>query len=120
MGCMRLLIQAAALLATAFVIRLISYNIHPLNDVNTFWGAIAVAFSFWPGILLGYLALHLQRVATREKDENQDPPAAALICALLWFVYLFRAATLLIHLPALSNWTQAPVDAIVKFLGALP
>ena len=120
MGFLRLLFQVAALLATAFVLQLIDYKIHPLSDVNTFWGAIAVAFSFLPGILLGYLALSLQRVATREKAENQDPPTPALICSLLWFVYLFRAATLLIHLPALSNWTQAPVEAIVRFLGALP
>lgn len=116
---MKFIIQTAALTVTFFVVRFISYKIHPLSDVNTFWGAIVVAFSFWPGILLGYLALHIQRIARPNENEPQEVPVAAAICSMLWFVYLFRALTLLIHLPVLSNWTQVPVELLVRFFEAL-
>ncbi len=71
-----------------------------------------MAFSFWPGMILGYLAMSIDRSG----GENEStPPAASAICALLWFVYLFRALTLLIGLPILSNWTEVPINLIVRF-----
>jgi hypothetical protein len=91
----------------------IHYEIHPINAVNTATGALIVAFSFWPGMLVGYLSIWIQRHIA--KDEEPDTPAAAALCAAMWFVYLFRALTLAVGLPALSNWTQAPVNWMVRF-----
>jgi|GEM_PF-5120358 hypothetical protein len=91
---------------------LIHYHVYPITEVNTVKGALIVAFSFWPGMFIGYLSMWIQANVAGEKDP--DPSAAAALCALLWFVYLFRAATLLIGLPVLSNWTQAPVGWIVS------
>lgn len=105
----------AHVVATAIAILvtgLIHYKVHDLTEIDTFWGAIGVAFSFWPGMILGYLAMAIERIGGKEEP---TPPAAAAICALLWFVYLFRALTLLIGLPVLSNWTAVPVSLIVKF-----
>jgi hypothetical protein len=90
---------------------LIHYHVYPITEVNTAKGALIVAFSFWPGMLLGYASVWFQ--ANLAGEEDPDPSAAAALCAFLWFVYLFRAATLAIGLPALSNWTQAPVGWIV-------
>ena len=92
---------------------LIHYTLHPLNAVNTAGGALIVAFSYWPGMLIGYVSIWLQRKV--DPDEPPDTPAAAAICALLWFIYLFRAFTLLIHLPSLSNWTEIPANWLVRF-----
>ena len=91
---------------------LIHYHVYPITEVNTVKGALIVAFSFWPGMLIGYTSMWIQANVAGEKDP--DPSVAAALCALLWFVYLFRAATLLIGLPVLSNWTQAPVGWIVS------
>lgn len=90
---------------------LIHYQVYPITEVNTVKGALIVAFSFWPGMLVGYASMWIQANVVGEEDP--DPSAAAALCALLWFVYLFRAATLLIGMPVLSNWTQAPVEWIV-------
>src|SRR6185437_7697969 len=98
--------------AAVIVTKAIHYHVHPLTEINTVLGALAVAFSFWPGMILGYLVLALKR---SRGEKEPDVPAAAGICAMLWFVYLFRALTLLIHLPVLSNWTQAPVGWLVNF-----
>lgn len=91
----------------------IHYEIHPINAVNTVKDALIVAFSFWPGVIVGYLAVWIQRHLA--KDEEPDAPAAAALCALMWFVYLFRALTLAVGLPVLSNWTQSPVTWLVRF-----
>lgn len=91
----------------------IHYEVHPITAVNTVRGALAVAFSFWPGMLVGYVVVWINTHVAG--DEHPDAPAAAALCAVLWFVYLFRAATLLIGLPILSDWTQAPVNWLVKF-----
>ncbi len=108
---MKAILQAVAALAALLVTGAIHYHVHPLTEVNTVLGALAVAFSFWPGMILGYLVLALKR----SRGENEpEVPAAAGICAMLWFVYLFRALTLLVHLPGLSNWTQAPVEWLVS------
>jgi len=100
--------------ALAMIIEgLIHYKVHPINEVNTVKDAFIVAFSFWPGMLIGYLVIWIQRHLAR--DEEPEAPAAAALCAVLWFVYLLRALTLLMGLPVLSNWTQQPVTWIVKF-----
>jgi hypothetical protein len=90
----------------------IHYQVHPITEIDTFGHALAVAFSFWPGMLIGYLGIYIERVGG---EEEPDVPAAAAICAFLWFAYLFRAITLLIGLPVLSDWTQGPVNWLVKF-----
>ena len=92
---------------------LIHYQVYPITEVNTVKGALIVAFSFWPGMILGYFSMWIQKTVAGEEDP--DPSAVAALCALLWFVYLFRAATLAVGLPVLSNWTQAPVTWIVNF-----
>jgi hypothetical protein len=109
----RFLIRWALIALALLVEGVISYQFHPLNAVNTPRDALIVAFSYWPGMLIGYLSIWLQRKATPEEDP--DTPAAAAICAVLWFVYAFRALTLLIHARWLSNWTEAPANWIVKF-----
>lgn len=91
----------------------IHYQIHPISAVGTAKDALIVAFSFWPGMLVGYLAIWIQRLSA--KDEEPDAPVASVLCALMWFVYLFRALTLAVSLPSLSNWTQTPVDWLVRF-----
>lgn len=92
--------------------RAIHYKIHPFTSVDTVKDALIVAFSFWPGILIAYLSMWIATTLGGEKDV--DAPAAGAICSMLWFVYLFRAITLLIHLPGLSNWTEAPAVWIAK------
>jgi len=88
------------------------YDIHPITDINTSIGALFVAFSFWPGMIVGYFAMWVWKHWA--KDEEPEPPAAAALYAVLWFIYLFRALTLFIGLPVLSNLTQVPVDWLVK------
>lgn len=110
---MKFFAQFAGIFLALLVEGLIHYKVYPITEVNTVRGALLVAFSFWPGMLLGYLSMWIQRKLA--DDENPDPSAAAALCALLWFVYLFRAATLALGVPALSNWTQAPVGWIVRF-----
>ena len=109
---MKFLIQFVGLFLALSIEGLIHYQVFPITEVNTAMGALMVAFSFWPGMIIGYLSMWVQR--TVAGDDNPDPSAAAALCALLWFVYLFRAATLLVGLPGLSNWTQAPVSWIVS------
>jgi hypothetical protein len=91
----------------------IHYEIHPINAIDTAKDALIVAFSFWPGMLVGYLSIWIQKHVA--KDDAPDAPAAAALCALMWFVYLLRALTLVIGLPSLSNWTQTPVNWLVRF-----
>lgn len=107
------LAQVAGFFLALTVEGLIHYKIYPITEVNTVMGALIVAFSFWPGMILGYFSMWLQTAFAGEEDP--DPSAAAALCAFLWFVYLFRAATLAIGLPGLSDWTQTPVNWIVKF-----
>jgi hypothetical protein len=92
---------------------IIHYDVHPITEVNTVKDALLVAFSFWPGIIVGYAAIWIETRLARWREP--EPPAAAALCAVLWFVYLFRAATLLIGLPVLSDWTQQPVNWLVRF-----
>jgi hypothetical protein len=94
----------------------INYKVYPINQIDTVWGALVVAFSFWPGMLIAYASIGIQRWAG---EKEPDVPAAAAICAMLWFIYLFRALTLAIGLPMLSNWTQWPVDVLVNFFESL-
>ena len=108
----RVLIHIFGGILATILTGVIHYNVHAITEINTFWSAVAVAFSFWPGMLIGYLVIYLKE---RGGDDDPAPPVTAVICALFWFVYLFRAATLLIGLPILSNWTQKPVDLLVKF-----
>src|SRR5258708_20078500 len=96
----------------------IHYEIHPINAIDTAKDALIVAFSFWPGMLVGYLAIWIQKHIA--KDEEPDAPAAAALCAAMWFVYLFRALTLAVGLPSLSNWTQTPVNWLVLFFDLWP
>lgn len=110
---MRFLAQCIGFFLALLVEGLIHYKVYPITEVNTVRGALIVAFSFWPAMLVGYLSVWLQRKIAGE--EEPDPPAAAALCAVLWFVYLFRAITLAVGVPALSNWTESPVRWIVKF-----
>ncbi len=112
MGAIRFIAQVVAGALAGIVTGAIHYKVHPLTEINTVGSAIAVAFSFWPGMIIGYLAIQIERIGG---EDEPSPPAAAAICALLWFVYLFRATTLLIGLPVLSDWTQAPVEWLVRF-----
>jgi len=110
---LKLLAQIFAGALALLVEGAIHYKIHPINEVSTATGAVIVAFSFWPGMIVGYVAVLIQRHLA--KDEETDAPAAAALCGVMWFVYLFRALTLVIGLPVLSNWTQAPVNWLVRF-----
>lgn len=110
---LKLLAQIAGGALALLVEGAIHYQIHPINTVNTAKDAVIVAFSFWPGMIVGYLAVWIQQ--NLAKDEEADAPAAAALCALMWFVYLFRALTLVLGLPMLSNWTQSPVNWLVRF-----
>lgn len=107
----RLLWQMAAALIILLLTDLIHYEIRPLNSVDTVGGALILALSCFPGVVIGHAIIGIQR---RLGDDDPDVPVAALICALLWFVYLFRALTLLIGLPGLSNWMEGGVDALVE------
>jgi hypothetical protein len=107
----RLLRQLAAALVILLLTGLIHYQVRPLNSVDTAGGAFILALSCFPGIIIGYAIVAIQR---RSGDDDPDVPVAALICALLWFVYLFRGLTLLLGLPGLSNWIEGPVDVLVK------
>jgi hypothetical protein len=91
----------------------IHYEIYPLTSINTARDAVIVAFSFWPGIIVGYLSVWIQKHLA--KEEEPDVPVAAALCSVMWFIYLFRALTLAVGLPSLSNWTEAPVHWLVHF-----
>ena len=106
------LAQLAGFVLALTVEGLIHYQIYPITEVNTAKGALIVAFSFWPGMILGYFSMWIQKTIAGE--EYPDPSAASALCALLWFVYLFRAAPLALGLPVLSEWTQTPVNWIVN------
>lgn len=110
MSALKWIAQIATGTLAGIVTGAIHYRVHPITEINTFGSAIGVAFSFWPGMLIGYLAIYIER-----GEKEPDVPAAAAICAFLWFVYLFRAITLLVGLPILSDWTHAPVNWLVKF-----
>jgi len=56
--------------------------VHPITEVNTVAGALAVAFSFWPEMLVGSLAIWINTHLAGE--EHPDAPAAAALCAVLW------------------------------------
>jgi hypothetical protein len=109
----RILWQLLAVTVAVAGAGLVQYHVQPLTSVNTVGGALLVAVSFIPGMLVGGAAVWFQK---RARIEEPDVPAASAICSLLWFVYLFRAATLLIGLPVLSNWAQKPVEILVKIL----
>ena len=99
---------ALALLVTGAI----HYHLHSLTAINTFGHALVVSFSFWPGMFLGYLAMKVVRFS----GLNESPPSvASAICAFFWFIYLFRAITLLVKMPQLSNWTEGPVFWLVYF-----
>ena len=109
----KLLGQLVAAVLAFVLADLIHYEIHPLTSINTVGGALVVAFSYLPGVLIGYLVIWIEQKAG---EDDPDVPVAAVICGLLWFVYLFRALTLLVGLPGLSNWTQAPAELLVRIL----
>lgn len=112
MRALKLIAQIVTGTLAGIVTGAIHYQVHSITEIDTFGNALAVAFSFWPGMLMGYLGIYIERLGG---EEEPDVPAAAAICAFLWFIYLFRAITLLIGLPALSNWTEGPVNWLVKF-----
>jgi hypothetical protein len=105
-------IQVLAGILACFVTGVIHFKVQPITKINTTANAVAVAFSFWPGLIVGHIAIYFGRLIG---EDELKLSVASEICALLWFVYLFRAATLLLGLPILSNWTQAPVNLLVKF-----
>ena len=109
----KLLWQIAAAVVIVFLTDLIHYHVHSLRSVHTFSGALIVAVSFLPGVIIGYLIVWIQR---KSGEEEPDVPVAGVICALLWFVYLFRALTILVGLPALSNWMGGPSDFLINGL----
>ncbi len=105
-----LTIEFLALAMSAFVIAAIHYNLHSLNQVNTIPDAVVAAFSFAPGIVIGYLAIHLQRLLGKD---DPAPTFAFLISFAFFALCLFRAATMFVRMSYLSDWTRVPVNALV-------
>jgi hypothetical protein len=109
----RFLAQTIGAALVVIVEATIHYKIHPITAVNTPRDAIIVAFSFLPGVFIAYASIWLQQRIT--SDDEPEVPAAGALCSVMWFVYVFRALTLAIGLPGLSNWTEAPVNWTVRF-----
>jgi hypothetical protein len=107
-----LVVQVVAGILATVVTGVIHYKVHPLTEIDTFGNAVAVAFSFWPGLIVAHIAIYIGRIVG---EDELKLSVASEACALLWFVYLFRAGTLLLELPVLSDWTRVPVNIIVRF-----
>jgi hypothetical protein len=55
-------VQVFAGILACFVTGLIHFKVQPFTKINTPVNAVAVAFSFWPGLIVGHIAIYLGRL----------------------------------------------------------
>ncbi|MEE9139261.1 MAG: hypothetical protein V3U18_00615 [Alphaproteobacteria bacterium] len=108
-----LITQIVALVLAGLVTAGIHFHLHPLTRIHTVGDAVASAFSFGPGMIIGYLGLSVERLLGKD---DPTPSAAAAICVVFFGLGLYRAATLLIRRSDLSDWTIIPLRTLVGFL----
>lgn len=107
-----LLTQLATLVLAAFATAGVHFNLHSLIKIYTVGDAMATAFSFMPGMLIGYAGTYVERLAGKD---SPTPSLAAAICLIFFLIGLFRAVTLLFKFSHLSEWTRVPLDGLVAF-----
>ncbi len=105
-----LLTQIATLVLAAFATAGIHYNLHSLIKIYTVGDSMATAFSFLPGMFIGYAGTYVERLGGKD---TPTPSVAAAICLIFFVLGLFRAATLLLKVSDISNWTRVPLEGLV-------